>query len=595
MANKLKRNILIAFLVLVGAALLSQCARIVAPTGGPKDETPPVMVKSNPPLYATNFNGKKVVLTFDEFIQISGLSQKLIVSPPQKETPEIKLKGKSLELIFKEPLIDSTTYTLYFSDAIADNNEGNKIPNFEFAFSTGSIIDSLTFSGMLVDAYSHEPQEGVLVMLYASLEDSLPLTTRPLYVTKSNKDGNFTLSNLRKSDFKIFALADMNSNYIFDQITESIAFTQDTVKKSMLIPRSQLLRLATDTIPEDERVKPLELRLFAEENRVHSIIESSRDSRRRLRLVFTRKPEKPVVISPVNVKNVSESWFVLEQNLTGDTLSYWITNPLVNKRDTILMSISYLKTDSSMNLVPQVDTLRFFFEDKVAPDTRQRRRRQGEEEKPPSLPVNLSFETGSTPTPTDRLRLRFNMPLMSIDTTRIILENQSDSTIIKGLKIKRDSLNPRFYYLDYPWEANVNYKFTAMPRAFFNLDTLPNDTTSLVFIGADPEFYGTLNVKLDSITPNVIVELLTEKGNLVRRQIATANSVIPFTYVTPGKYYFRFILDVNRNGKWDTGWYEKGIQPEKVIILKENNAPKIFNVRANWEYDVEYNLSEKTD
>ena len=578
--SRTKRSILVFPFVLL---LLAQCAKVVAPAGGPKDVIPPNLVKSVPLPSSTNFEGTKIILTFDEFIQTPEISQKLIVSPPQEQPPVVKQKGKSLELNFKEPLIENTTYTLYFSDAIADNNEGNKIPNFEFAFSTGDVIDSLSFSGKVVDAFTLTPVEGTLVMLYSSFEDTLPLTTRPLYLSKTSKNGDFLLSNLKSASYKIFALTDMNSNYIFDQQTEAIAFNNEPVRSEMLKFRSSKPTINGDSISENTQ-DLLQLRLFVEENRIHSLTDFSRSQRRQLRLIFTQKPEIPVHLKPIQTQTFEEKWFIQETNKGGDTLIYWITDSKLSKNDTLQLLTTYGKTDSLQNIVEETDTLRFFYEEKKDTD----RQRKKEVAKPTSLPVKISFTKNKLPKPTDRLSVEFNMPLASIDTTLLILENLTDSATVTGIHFLPDSLNPRLFNSPMTWKPNVKYRFTALPGAFINLDSVTNDTIKVDFAGVDPEQYGTLNLKLAEVTSNVIVELLTEKGNFVERKIVNTDGVIPFTYIAPGKYYFRFIVDSNGNGKWDTGWYIKGIQPERIIVHEENGKPKISTVRANWEYDVDF-------
>lgn len=586
------------FLILV---FFTQCAKIVAPQGGPKDEMPPEMIKSTPLPNSVNFSGKKVVLTFDEYIKIPEINQKLIVSPPQEKPPKVTQKGKSLELSFEEPFLENTTYTLYFSDAIADNNEGNKIPNFEFAFSTGNTIDSLTFSGKIVDAYTHEPQEGVTVMIYNSMEDSLPLTTRPRYVSKTNKEGNFTFSNLKENDYKIFALVDMNSNYIFDQQSEAIAYKKQPVTRDMLKTRSELFE-ATDSSVQNtalkidtaqlKKAKEYTLRLFMEENRVQSLTDFSRKERRKIQLGFTRKPEGRLVLKPLSDFQVDENWYIEEKSAKGDTLTCWIKSSYLSGLDTLNVEITYGKTDSLENLVETVDTLKFIYREPVVSIARRRQQEKAEEEsETPTMPVKLSFPKGNTPKPTDKLRIAFNMPLKSFDSTLVSFQNLIDSTYIDSCEFVTDSLNPRVVYAQYPWSSNVSYRFTAMPGAFTNLDGLPNDTLVLYFTGADPEQFGILNINLTNVVPNVIVELLTEKGNFVERKIVGTDGIVTFDYVTPGKYYFRFIIDSNKNGVWDTGWYKKGIQPEIVLIFEENGTPNISTVRAFWEYDLEYTFN----
>jgi hypothetical protein len=580
----LKRFILIIPLAFLLSLFFLRCAIVVSPTGGPKDTIPPILVRSTPPIYSTNFNRQRVTLTFNEFIELKEISQKLILSPPQERLPDFRVRGKSIELSFFEPLLDSTTYTLYFSDAIVDLNEGNPLVNFEFAFSTGNEIDSLQFIGKVIDAFTLEPQVGILVMLYDQIKDSIPLLERPIYVTKTNKEGNFFLSNLRQDDFKIFALKDGNSNYLFDQVTEPVAFSQDTIFSTLLSPPlGDSLKKLKD--------KSLTLRLFQEENRAQSLTDFSRVSRRGLKVGFSRKPEGALSLVPINFPiDSSESWFQLERGLAGDTLTYWITNNEISNIDSLFIRINYYRTDSILNLNEVSDTLRFFYSEKQQP-SRSRRREAEEPEKPVSLPVSFSASKGKAVLPHEPLRLTFNMPLLSLNNNMILLEDITDSVAI-NTEPKIDSLNPRFYSIEHLWQHNTKYRFTALPGAFTDLNGLTNDTLVVDFNGANPDYFGTINLNLTGVEPNVIVELLTEKRAVVDRKIVEKDDKVSFNYVKPGKYIIRFTLDANKNGKWDTGWYLKGIQPEKIVMYQEKGNVTVHNIRANWEYDISFNLDQ---
>lgn len=577
----MKRLIYIVPLIFLLSLFFPHCAVIVAPTGGPKDTIPPVMVRSIPTINSTNFKGDKIVITFDEFIRLDQITQKMVLSPPQDQLPEFRIRGKSLELKFFESLLDSTTYTLYFADAIVDNNEGNKLLNFEFAFSTGPIIDSLRFVGKVIDAFTLEPKEGIFVMLYDELGDSVPILQRPRYLTKTNKQGHFFLSNLKYTNFKIFALKDGNTNYKFDQITEEIAFSNSLIDTSMLLTPTQAFQ---------KRDSLFVLRLFQEENRVISLTDFSRKQRRRLSLGFTRKPEGEVKVWPINFEiDSSEVWYKLGKSERGDTLHYWITNDELSKLDTLRLAATYLKTDSVMNLVENTDTLRMFYFER-AQTTTTRRQRQEVEEVPQkqALPVKNSLATGGVIVPKDDLRLSFSIPLRTLDSKNISIFNLNDSTYLSSYSIEKDSLDPRIYSIKYPWESDIRYKLQALPGAFTNLDEITNDTITIGFKGADPEQFGSVTLNLGGVTHQVIAQIITDRGAVVDTKTTTSDGILQFSFVRPGKYMLRFIIDENMNGRWDTGWYLMGIQPERVLIYEDANKNKDIQVRANWEYELNY-------
>jgi len=566
--------------------LFPQCAIQVAPTGGPKDTIPPVLLRSVPPMYATNVTHDRITLTFDEYIKLEKISEKLVLSPPQEQLPSFRIRGKSIEITFEEALDDSTTYTLYFADAIVDNNEGNKLENFEFAFSTGPIIDSLRFAGKVLDAYTLKPREGVFVMLYTRFEDSIPMKERPRYVTKTNAEGQFFLSNLKFGNYKIFALADGNSNYKFDQVSEEIAFLDYPIDTSMLKRPSQM------TINSDSLAT---LYLFEEQNQVLSLTDYGRPQRRRLKMGFSRPIVGDIEVRPLNVEvDTIEPWFVKGRSAARDSIDFWITNNELSIVDTLVVIASYQKTDSLMNLVQTHDTLRMFYQDR--PQTTRRPRRGEEETKEEQKPVgkklsvNASVGRGASLTPVEKIRFSFGMPLLTVDTTQISLFNQSDSITIPLLNFKPDSLDPRCYYINHQWENNKTYELTILPNAFTNLDGATNDTLKYNFKGANPEQFGVVKLALTGVTPNVLVELLSDKESVVTQKVVDEDGEIAFSYIKPGKYFIRFILDSNRNGQWDTGWYLKNQQPETVFIYQDQNENKEIQVRANWEYELNFNL-----
>ncbi len=566
--------------------LFPRCAIQVAPTGGPKDTIPPVLLRSVPAMNATNVDRDNIILTFNEYIKLEKISEKLVLSPPQEQLPDFKIKGKGVAITFAEKLDDSTTYTLYFADAIVDNNEGNKLENFEFAFSTGPVIDSLRFSGTVLDAYSLKPREGVFVLLYNSFEDSIPIKKRPNYVTKTNSEGKFFLSNLKYNNYKIFALADGNSNYKFDQVSEEIAFFDHPIDTSMLKRPSEMTGKADSLNP---------LHLFKEETRVLSLTNQARPQRRRLKFGFSRPYNGNIELTPINTEvDTTKSWFINGRSVAGDSIDFWITNNDISAIDTLMLLATYQKTDSLMNLVKTTDSLRMFYFDKPQSSGRSRRGEEKSDDEKKSvekkLSINTSAKNGASLRPDEKIRLAFAMPLQSIDTSKIEIFNQSDSLMLPTIGFSADTLDPRYFYIEQHWEPKKSYQLYFLPGAFTNLDAVTNDTLELSLKGADPEQFGVIKLGLNGVSPNVIVELLSDKEAVLTQKTVEQDGVIPFTYIKPGKYFIRFIIDVNKNNKWDTGWYLKGIQPERVMIYEDKNGNKEIQVKANWEYELNYNL-----
>ena len=209
--HKTNPHPLLAILVLL---LLAACASIGSPRGGAYDITPPKVVRCQPANMATDNKDKRLTLTFDEYVVIENASEKVVVSPPQKEMPEIRTSGKRIHITLYDTLQENTTYTIDFADAIVDNNEGNPMGNFTYSFSTGDHIDTMEVSGTLLEAENLEPVKGMLVGLYADLSDTA-FTTRPFArVARTDGRGRFTIKGVAPGRYRIYGLQDMEPAWI---------------------------------------------------------------------------------------------------------------------------------------------------------------------------------------------------------------------------------------------------------------------------------------------------------------------------------------------------------------------------------------------
>lgn len=569
------KRILIAVAALVYVVLLfPRCAKVVSPTGGPKDTIPPVLVNSSPKLNATGFSGQKIVLEFDEFIQLKELQQKLLVSPPLKSKPQPKQKGKKLELELTDTLKPNNTYTFYFSDAIRDNNESNPIKNFIFSFSTGQTIDTLSLSGRVKNAFTNEPVENALVMLYDSFGDTLPYTTLPNHIAKTDKEGKFTLVNLKPIKYKLVAIDDKNSNYLYNQGTESIGFTSAEVN------------------PSDENQKNIILKMFLEELPKQIVTGYDRPKRNILSLGFSRKPVGSFNLKPLDRLNLN-NWYVVEPDNNGDTLKLWITSEEIANRDTLMAVLEYLKTDSLYNLTPKADTLRFLFYKEEAQESKRKGKKDEKVEVKKGFTVSTSLASDRVVIPNVPFEFTLPMPVKKVDITKISIFNVNDSIAEDRINLKPDSLNPRVYWFTKDWKPGFTYKITVFPGAIEDYFGQTNDTLMLEVIGADPEKFGTLKINLNGVKNAAVVELLSEKGTTVDSKAIKGNGIVEFNFVKPGKYRIRFIDDVNGNGKWDTGNYMKRIQPERVIYFTDEKTKGVINIRANWDSELQFSLKQE--
>lgn len=573
----MKRALILLSVGIFILAIFPRCAKVVAPTGGPKDTLPPVMTGSIPQMNATNFKGKKIVFEFNEYIQLKDVQQKLLVSPPLKNKPQINPKGKRFEVEFTDTLKENTTYTIYLGDAVADNNEGNPIKSFEFAFSTGSEVDTLMLSGSVENSFTGKSVEGALVMLYNTFVDSLPYLELPVHIAKTNKEGKFTVNNLKFLDYKIVTITDANSNYKYNQGIEEIAFLEEPIEKQQLIDSASKQKIV--------------LRSFIEVLPQQVITSTGRPDRKQLELGFSRKPLGGFKLLSVDYPNET-NWYLTEPDLQGDTVKIWLTSDMLASIDTLKLIAQYQKTDSLNILFPQADTLKFVYVDiaKNEKETKPKKDKRDDEKERSGFKLETSVTNGKVAKADEPFEIILPTPAIKVDASKILIFNEKDSVMESTVELKLDSINPRIYKFYKDWKPAVKYKALILPGAFENINSVLNDSVKLAFLGADPENFGSLIIKTDSIATGIVAELLSDKGVFVARKSATGSNPIVFTYIEAGKYKLRFIEDLNRNGVWDTGNYLKKIQPERVFEFTEGKNKGEINIRTNWESEIQFSI-----
>jgi len=573
-----------------------QCAKVASPTGGDKDTIPPVIRRSLPENNSAMFNGKQIEVLFNEFVQLKGISNTLIVSPPMQEQPDIRLRGKSMIITIKDTLRENTTYTFNFGDAVCDLNEGNPIQNFEFVFSTGSTVDSLAIAGKVLNALSLETIEGVYVMLYDQLNDSAPISSKPLYVSRTNKQGDFRIGHLKEGVYKLFALKDGNANYRYDLSSEEIAFIDKpvTISHSLLSPvdSMEMIRLMSDSskagdslLAERNIVSRYSLHLFKEtEQRKLYLVKKERLSRNEIFLVFSKPPVGEVLVNPVD-SSLNREWCVAEISRRSDTLHYWITDSSLYSQENLSLVLKYQVEDSLNKQVLFADTVRLRY---VEP-AKTRRGRTTVVEVAKSLALASSITQGAVIDLDKAIRLGFATPVVRVDTTRIHLEMLQDSVWIGQEYIfKRDSFSLRNFHVYHPWKPESMYHLFIEPGAFTDFSSLANDTVDVRFSARSTEYYGTIFLEVNNITSPVLIQMLNEKNDPVRQTLLTEDTRLVYNYLPPVKVRFRAIYDRNKNRMWDTGSYLAGQQPEKVLYLGPPTE-----VRSNWEIELTWSLSEE--
>lgn len=593
-------------LVLPLLALLMQCANPVMPTGGPRDEAPPRVVESDPPNFSTNFSGRTISITFNEFVSLKGLQQQLLISPPLDERPEFRLRGRTLQVRLFEDLKPETTYNIYFGDAIVDLTESNPLSDFSFIFSTGSALDSMDLSGNIRFAYDLKPPESAFAMLYLIDNDTLPLDSlpylvKPYYVTRTDKEGNFRFRNLKNERFKLFGLTDMNSNFRYDMAGEAIAFFDSLVKPAFFEPLADSVIFADSLIMQE--IPVLEDTLaneltFAEQAVIDSLVMEMEAERRSLKAFYQmymfkevdstqrllrtevvkpgllqfafRYPAYNVTVEPL--EDIPNNMHLLRQfNKTGDTLQWYFRTGV---KDSLQVLVQF---DTLIN-----DTLHLSLAQRLAPGLRRADR---VDDKPASLDVkpNTSNRQLEIFRP---LILSFDYPVIKMqmrDTTRFIA---NEDTLFNAIAFERfDSIGLKYKML-YEFEPEGNYRILIPDSCFHGLNDTWNDTIILNFRVPAISDYG--NLYVDIVIPDdevFILQLLNSRGDVVRQKPMRQSGRYSFEYLPAGKFRLKAIHDRNRNGRWDTGDYLKGIQPERVYIFS-----KEIEVRANWDFEEDWDI-----
>lgn len=594
---------LLLMMVIIGYS----CASMGTPDGGPYDEMPPKFVGSSPRLHAVNVKDKKIELEFDEFIKLEKPSEKVVVSPPQLEQPEIKVVGKKVVAQLFDTLKHATTYTIDFSDAIVDNNEGNPMGNFTYSFSTGATIDTMEVSGAVLNAEDLEPIKGIQVGLHMNLNDSA-LNTLPFdRVSRTDSRGRFSIRGVAPGKYRIYALMDGNQNYLYDSKTETVAFSDSIIIPSMM-PATRQDTLWKDTLTIDTiktvgytRFMPddIILRAFKEENTRQYLSRKERDKENHFILTFSAKADTLPTLKGLNFDE--KDAFVIEANEGNDSICYWVKDSLVYQMDTLAIQVDYLYTDTLDQLVPKTDTLYLANkltreqrdklkkqEEEKKEKERKKREKKGEAPKPePTLFLKMNVDAPSAFDINRNVVLSFDEPLARIDTSSIHVSVKEDTLWVeKPFILVADSVIPRRYEILADWQPDREYQLKIDSTAITGLYGLHTDKVDQSFKVKKLDEYGTLFFNIRGVNQPAIVELLDAAGKVIRQQRVTLEGTADFYYLAPNtKYYVRMFMDRNGNGKWDTGNVEKRMQPEEVYYL-----PKSWEMKANFDFEETWDI-----
>ena len=618
-------------MIAVGALLVA-CASIGSPEGGPRDYTPPQVVKSSPAPGTLNFKGNKVEIVFDEIVNLKDQQKKVIISPAPRTQPLIRTVGKKVTVEFRDTLQDNTTYVIDFSNAIEDNNESNQLDGYTFAFSTGDQIDTMAVSGIVLRASDLEPMQHVIVGLHSNLDDTA-FTSIPLErVSRTNDRGLFTIRNLKPGNYHVFALNDVDGDYHMAR-TEDIAFLDEVIVPSTSEYTSQdtvftfdrridTVMTATHTLylPND-----LLLCMFNEGYKSHYIKQTSRPDANKLHVLFGAPNDTLPQLDIIRPAEHVRDWYRVEHTPANDSLFYWITDSALINTDTIIVAMTYLRTDTADRLAQVTDTIRFGYrkpssqvkeEEKKAKEREERAKRlaqllekqekavaqgkdlnEGELEElkelqridPNEIPkVKMELVKAGTVDVGDSIVLKFDTPIAAIDPGGVHLEVKRDTLwvpyngMVPQLRLVDDG-NPMRYWLPVTTLPDSTYRLTIDSAAVTSVYGLHNDKLSKELKVKGLEQYANVFFKVN-VKDSAFVELLGSSEKVLRT-VPVINGAFELINVSPGTYFLRLTIDSNGNGKWDTGNYKSHLQPEEVYYY-----PKKLRLRANWDMDESWNI-----
>ncbi|WP_313379668.1 Ig-like domain-containing protein [Proteiniphilum saccharofermentans] len=580
-----------SFFMTLIAVLYHSCANMAAPTGGAYDVDPPVVKKATPAFNSLNATPTRIVIEFDENIKIEKPSEKVIITPPQKNMPVIRSAGRNAIVEIKDTLLPNTTYTIDFTDAIVDNNEGNPLENFVYSFSTGDRLDTLSIGGKVLSAPDLEPVTGIYVGVHSNHHDTA-FTHIPFErISRTDSRGNFVVRGMAPGKYRVFALNDLNRDYKYDNPQESIAFLdsivipstisavrQDTIFQDSLTIDTIRIVHYTRFVPDD-----LLLRSFLSDFQRQFLQKHERPEAHKLNLFFASPTDMPTffLLKP-EVRN--NDWYIAERSAKNDTLMLWITDSLVYKQDSLSMQINYIRTDSANNNYIATDTLNFNMR-RTSRERANTEKKEGEEEQITFLNINTnvqsSFELYNP------IRIEFEQPVMAFDSTYVQLLTEVDSLFeAVPFRLESDSLNPRKFTLRPRWKPGGKYKIQVDSAAITSHYGLWNNKYEQSFTVKPLDQYGNMEISITGLPEDktAFVELLDKSDKPFRRSHVKAGRA-RFQDLPPGEVYARIVIDENEDGVWTTGNYEEGRQPEEVFYY-----PGKFVIRAFSDHSEDWNV-----
>ena len=605
-----RKNLLLCLLALL---LTAACASIGNPDGGRFDETPPRVVGSSPADGAVNVSKRKVQILFDEYIKLEKASEKVVISPPQIEPANVRADGKRVKVDFYDSLRANTTYTIDFSDAIEDNNEGNPMGQYTFSFSTGDVIDTMQVSGRVLNAADLEPIKGIMVGLYPadSIWNDTLFRTRPfLRVSRTNGEGRFTIKGVKDGAYRVRALEDKDGDFVFSQKNERVAF-DTTVYVTGSFPDVRMDTVWRDSLWYDSiRVVPYThytpddvlLLAFLEDGQERHLLKTAYPEPTNFTFYFTAPSDSTPRIKGLNF---DERCLVTDASLKNDTVTFWVTDTaLIHRQDTLSMILSYMETDTLGQLVVTNDTLDLSPKTtyaKIAAERskqieaweKDRERRQKKAKKPLPYEENpyertwleAGFKPSGSLAPNQNVRYLAKEPILEVDTTKIHFYVKKDTDWLPApFLFMPEERSAKSYMLYAEWEPGQKYRFVMDTAAVVSVLEHESKSVRQEFHVRAVEEYGSIFIHVISPDTGVVVQLLSKNDKVEAQQRTDKDGNADFFFMKPGEYYMRCYVDANGNGPWDTGDYASGLQPERVYYFGKPLPLKAqWDLRQDWD------------
>lgn len=609
-AHRMKRFTLFLLALIGLTSLIAACANQGAgPDGGPYDETPPHIVGMTAPERLQNGKRTKFSLVFNELIKVDNPTEKIIVSPPQIETPEIKVSGRRITVELLDSMRPNTTYTVDFSDAITDNNEGNPLGQYTYIFSTGQTTDTMQMSGYVLNAEDLEPVKGILAGLYQQHHDSLFAQRAFDRVARTDASGFFSIKGVAPDrDYRLYALQDADGDFHFTQPSEMLGFLHNDLRAGAFRD-TRYDTLWVDSVRYDSiRIIPythftpddLVVRAFKVDVNTRHYLKAQRDVPEWFTTFFTGPSRKRPIIQGLNFD--ARKAFVVNASAGNDTLTYWLADTTLLRQDTLRFAYTYDNWDDSLaQMLPKTDTLELVpkttFAKRAANEAkelekwnkqREKREKRGDFSKsqPPMVALQLRADVSSSLVPNRNILIQFDQPLQHFDMKKLHLRLKKDSTY-HDAPYALDTVpnNILAYRLRAEWRPGQEYQLVIDSAAMTSLYGRVNLATDNKFSIAKLEDFGTVFLSLSNAHESTVVQLLGSDGKPVA-QAPTKNGRAEFYYVQPGKYYLRCFFDRNGDGKWTTGSWSPRRDPEEVYYF-----PKEIEVRANWDLNESWDVT----